>query len=261
MGSGKLDGRVALVTGASRGIGRAIALLLAREGAAVCVNYRTRADAARETVDQIQHLGGRAIAFEADVADQSAVRTLADQTAARLGPVDILVNNAGLLYSGTLLDYREDEFDQMWRTNVKGVLHASAAVAPAMVERKYGRIINLSSIAAVGTAHPGTTLYAATKGAVQILTRRFALELGPSGITVNAVLPGLTLTDMVSSGMSEGEFQQMVERAAAKAMLRRTGAPDDIARVVTFLASDDAGFMTGQCLAVDGGRMDFLSQS
>lgn len=257
----KFEGRVALVTGASRGIGRAVALQLAREGAAVCVNYRARAQAALETVDQIQHSGGRAIAVQADVADRAAVRAMENQTATALGAVDILVNNAGLMYPGTLLDFKEDELDQMWQTNVKGVLHVTAAVAPKMIERKYGRVINVSSIAAVGTGHPGTTLYAATKAAVQILTRRLAFELGPSGITVNAVLPGLTLTDMVAGGMSQHEIQKMLDGISAKSMLRRTGVPEDIARVICFLASDDSSFMTGQSVAVDGGRMDFLSQT
>ena len=256
-----LQGRTAVVTGASRGIGRATALRLAAQGAAVVVNYRSRAAAAHDVVDQIRHLGGRAVALQADVASPAAAQEMAAAVRTELGPIDILVNNAGLLFHGTLLDYEEHEFDQMWQVNVKGILHATASVAPAMIERKYGRIINLSSIAALGTAFPGTTLYAATKAAVLILTKRFALELGQAGITVNAVLPGLTVTDMVSAGMSAAEVERMKQNAASKSMLGRAGEPEDIANVITFLASEESGFMTGQFLAVDGGRMDFLTHA
>jgi len=256
-----LQGRTAVVTGASRGIGRATALRLAAQGAAVVVNYRSRAAAAHDVVDQIRHLGGRAVALQADVASPAAAQEMAAAVRTELGPIDILVNNAGLLFHGTLLDYEEHEFDQMWQVNVKGILHATASVAPAMIERKYGRIINLSSIAALGTAFPGTTLYAATKAAVLILTKRFALELGQAGITVNAVLPGLTVTDMVSAGLSAAEVERMKQNAASKSMLGRAGEPEDIANVITFLASEESGFMTGQFLAVDGGRMDFLTHA
>ena len=257
----RLQGRAALVTGASRGIGRATALRLAAQGAAVGVNYHSRADAAHDVVEQVRHLGGRAVALQADVANPAAVDAMLLSAQAALGPIDILVNNAGLLFHGALLDYEKDEFEQMWQVNVKGILHVTAAAAPSMMERKYGRIINLSSIAALGTAFPGTTLYAATKAAVLILTKRFALELGPAGITVNAVLPGFTVTDMVSAGMSAGEVERMKQNAASKSMLARAGEPEDIANVIIFLASEESGFMTGQFLAVDGGRMDFLTHA
>ena len=261
MGMLRLQGRTALVTGASRGIGRATALRLAAEGAAVGVNYRSRADAAHDVVDRIRRLGGSAVALPADVAKAGDAADLVAAARAELGPIDILVNNAGLLFRGTLLEYENKEFDQMWEVNVKGVLHVTAAVAPAMIERKYGRIINLSSIAALGTAMTGTTLYAATKAAVLTLTRRFAFELGHAGITVNAVLPGLTLTDMVSTGISAEQIEQLKQNVASKSMLGRTGQPEDIANVITFLASEESGFMTGQFLTVDGGRMDFLTHA
>jgi 3-oxoacyl-[acyl-carrier protein] reductase len=225
------------------------------------VNYRSRAEAAHDVVDQIRHLGGRAVALQADVANPAAVAEMLATAQAELGPIDILVNNAGLLFHGTLLDYEKDEFDQMWQVNVKGILHATAAVAPAMIERKYGRIINLSSIAAVGTAFTGTTLYAATKAAVLILTKRFAMELGHAGITVNAVLPGFTVTDMVSAGKNAEEIERAKQSSASRSMLGRPGEPEDIANVITFLASEEAGFVTGQFLAVDGGRMDFLTHA
>ena len=252
---------MALVTGGSRGIGRAIAERLAAEGAAVAVNYRSRAEEAAEVVSQIKREGRQALAVQADVALRSEVDAMVDRVSDELGPVEILVNNAGLLATGTLLDYDPDEFDRMWRVNVNGVLHATAAAAPGMIERRYGRVVNLSSIASVGTAVAGTTLYAATKGAVQILTKRFALELGPSGITVNAVLPGLIITDMVSEGHTDQEMQQAADRASAKSLLGRVGETDDIASVVAFLASDESSFMTGQYLTADGGRTDFLTHA
>ena len=257
----RIKGRVALVTGGSRGIGKAVALRLAAEGAAVAVNYQRQAEAAQEVVRQIEEGGGRALAVEADVGDRAAAAAMVEMTIKHLGSLDILVNNAGLLASGTLLDYDEDAFDRMWRTNVKGALNVTAAAAPGMIERKYGRVINLSSIAAIGTAYPGTTLYAATKGAVEILTKRFALELGPSGISVNAVLPGFILTDMVSDGHTPEEMKDAIASVSEKAMLWRSGEPEDIARVVSFLASEESSFITGQSIAADGGRTDLLSHT
>ncbi len=261
MDPSRLQGRVALVTGASRGIGRAVALRLAGEGAAVAVNYHSHPAEAEAVVAEICSGGGKAAALRADIADRAAVKAMVEEAAGRLGPIDILVNNAGLLYTGDLLDYNDAEFDRMWQVNVKGVLHVTAAVAPAMIERRYGRVINVSSIAALGTALKGTTLYAATKAAVLILTKRLALELGPNGITVNAVLPGFTMTEMVSADKTPEQIHQMTARVAEKSMLRRTGQPDDIARVISFLASDESSFMTGQFLAADGGRMDFLTHA
>jgi 3-oxoacyl-[acyl-carrier protein] reductase len=256
-----LFGRVALVTGGSRGIGRAISLELASRGAAVAVNYLSSSDAAADVASRIQQLGGRALVLAADVADRGQVEQMIARCAADLGPVDILVNNAGLLYPGGLLDHRESEFDQMWRTNVKGLVYATAAVAPGMIERRWGRIVNLSSNAAIGTAMHGTTLYAATKGAVLSLTKRFAFELGEHGITVNAVLPGFTKTDMVLADKSAEQAQEVIDRVAGRSMLGRVGEPEDIARVVRFLCTRDADFMTGQYLLADGGRMDYLTHS
>ena len=255
----KLEGRVALVTGGSRGIGRAVAISLAQHGAAVGVNYHKRADAAKEVVDQIENSGGRALALQADVGDKAAVAAMVETTRSELGPVDILVNDAGVAYWGDLLNFNEDEVDRMWRTNVKGVVYCTAAATPGMVENKYGRVINIASIAALGNAFPGTTFYAATKAAVMALTKRFSYELRSNGITVNAVLPGLVVTDMPMQGKSPEERQQMIDKLSSLAMTGRVGQPDDIANLVTFLASDESSFMTGQCIVADGGRMDYLS--
>ncbi len=261
MGSDIAHGRVALVTGASRGIGRAIAKALAANGAAVAVNYRANAEAARQTAAEIEGHGGRAITIQADVADKTAVEAMAGQVTKELGPIDILVNNAGLLIPGELLDYKEEDLDRMWGVNVKGVLHCTGAVVPSMIERKYGRIINLSSNAAMGTAFPGTTMYAATKAAVAILTKRFAFDFGKHGITVNAVLPGFTVTDMTTGGKPPEQVEQILETVSSRSMLARPGEVEDIAHVVSFLASDKTSFMTGQYLMADGGRMDYLTHT
>ncbi len=258
--STRLEGHVALITGGSRGIGRATSLRLAEAGAAVAVNYNRSADAAQAIVEQITSGGGQAIAVQGDVSDRTAVEAMVRRSAERLGTVDILVNNAGILMRGELLEYEEADLDAMWQVNVKGVIYCAAAAAPGMIERGRGRIINVSSNAGIGTAFTGTTMYAATKGAVLILTKRMAFELGKHGITVNAVLPGFTRTDMTLSGRGEDQVQQAVELMNSRSVLGHgAGEPEDIASVIEFLACEDSGFMTGQLLMADGGRMDYLS--
>ena len=260
MASQALRGRVALVTGGSRGIGRAACLRLAASGAGVAVNYRANADAAREVVSAIRADGGRAAAVEADVGDRDAVAAMLEHVTGELGTVDVLVNNAGVLFPGTLLSYDEAQLDAMWRTNVKGILHTTAAVAPGMIAKGWGRVINVASNAGIGTALPGTTLYAATKAAVLILTKRMAFELGPHGVTVNAVVPGYTRTDMTMAGRSEEEVRRTTETLDARSMIGRgVGEPDEIAAVIDFVASPESAFMTGQFLLADGGRIDYLT--
>jgi NAD(P)-dependent dehydrogenase (short-subunit alcohol dehydrogenase family) len=171
-----------------------------------------------------------------------------------LGAVDILINNAGVSRPGDLGDFDLAQLEGMRRINVDGVVAVTRAVVAGMKERKFGRIVNVASVAALGTAMAGTTFYAATKAAVVVLTRRFALELGPHGITVNAVAPGFVLTDMAAAGRTEADFAAI----AAKAMVRRVGQPGDIANAVAFLASPESGFVTAQVLTVDGGRMDYI---
>jgi 3-oxoacyl-[acyl-carrier protein] reductase len=255
----RLEGKVAVVTGASRGIGRAIALRLAAEGARVVVNYRSGAKAAGEVVAEIQASGEQGLAVQADVGDQAAAVRLLAEALEHFGRVDALVNNAGILYRSSIAKYDADEFLRMQTTNVNGVTNTVAAVSPIMQAQKSGSIVNITSVAALGTAAQGTTFYAATKAAVSILTKRFALELGPYGITVNAVAPGFIITDMTAVGRTADEIKQLLDSMASRAMLGRAGTPDDISAVVAFLASSDAGFMTGQILTADGGRMDFLT--
>lgn len=254
-----LEGRTALVTGGSRGLGRAIALRLATEGAAVAVNYHQRAGEAESVAALIQQQSGRALAVQADVRELAEVRAMTERIARELGPIDILINNAGVLAKGDLADFDYSQMDGMRRTNVDGLVHVTRAVVDGMKQRGYGRIVNVTSIAAHGTSLSGTTFYAATKAAVITLTRRFALELGPHGITVNAIAPGFIPTEMASGGFSPAEAQAMIENMASKSMVRRVGIPEDIANAVAFLVSPEASFVTAQTLTVDGGRMDYIT--
>jgi NAD(P)-dependent dehydrogenase (short-subunit alcohol dehydrogenase family) len=253
--------QVALVTGGARGIGRATALLLAKRGAAVCVNYATHADAAEKLVTEITAIGGRGIAAVADVAEAETVEAMIARTEKELGPVTILVNNAGVSWRGTLDTYDPAQVARMRRINVEGVIHATRAVITRMREGRYGRIVNVSSVAAIGTALPGNAFYAATKAEVAILTKRFAMELGPHNITVNAVAPGFVRTDMTRGGRGAADWQATEERFATKAMMGRIGEPKDIANAIAFLASPESGWITAQMLVVDGGRMDYIGHA
>src|SRR5215211_716870 len=243
--------QVAVVTGGARGLGRATAWLLAQRGAAVCVNYAVHVDAAEALVAEIATAGGRAIAVAADVADSAAVEAMVARTEAELGLVTILVNNAGVAWQGTLDTYDREQVARMRQVNVNGVIHATRAVMGTMRTRRYGRIVNLASIAAIGTALSGNAFYAATKAEVLILTRRFALELGAQGITVNAVAPGFVRTDMTQRGRGAADWSGTEEHFAARAMMGRIGEPD-IANAVVFLASPESGWITAQVLTVDG---------
>jgi len=224
----------------------------------VCVNYAARADAAESLVAEITAAGGRAIAVAADVADAAAVAAMVARTESKLGPVTILVNNAGMAWQGTLDTYDEEQVARMRQVNVDGVIHATRAVIGTMRTRRYGRIVNVASIAAIGTALAGNAFYAATKAEVVILTRRFALELGEHGITVNAVAPGFVRTDMTQGGRGAADWQATEQRFAALTMMGRVGEPEDIANAVVFLASPESGWITAQVLTVDGGRMDYI---
>lgn len=258
----RLEGKVALVTGASRGIGRAITLAFAREGAKVIVNYNREKGKAEEVIKLIRDMGGEAICIQADVGDRRMVEKMVEEALREFKVLDILVNNAGILMGGGTLEFRDEEFDPMWRVNVKGILNCSRAVAPHMIEKGYGKIINISSVAGLGTAIlPGNMLYAATKAAVIILTKRLALELGPYGINVNAIAPGFIATEMGLGQWSPSELEERLTYFREKTMLRRVGEPEDIAGVALFLASDEARFITGQTITVDGGRIDFISHS
>lgn len=250
--------QVAVVTGGARGIGRACARWLAGRGAAVCVNYVAHAERALSLCQELQSEGGRAIAVGADVSDAHAVEAMLARAEAELGPVTILVNNAGIAAQATLDTFDEVAFARMRAVNVDGVIFATRAVMGGMRARRYGRIINISSVAGIGTASPGNAFYAATKAAVVMLTRRFALELGPAGITVNAIAPGYVRTEMTEGRLTPEQWEKAKGRFSARAMTGRIGEADDIANAVAFFAAPESSWITGQVLAVDGGRMDYL---
>ena len=259
--SGRLSGKAALITGSSRGIGRAIALAFAREGARICINYVSAKERAEEVAREINSIGSEAIIVRADVSRRGDVKRLVEEVVNTFGKIDILVNNAAVYYRGSILDMKEDEFDKMINVNVKGVVYCCSEAVPHMIRNRYGRIINITSTAAIGNATPETTLYAMTKAAIIILTKRLAFELGRYGINVNAIAPSFVLTDMSLAGKSEKEIKEIMERRKKTISLGRIAVPEDIAKVAVFLASDESSFITGQVIVVDGGRMDYLTHS
>ncbi len=242
-----LTSRVALVTGASRGIGRAIAEALGRAGAAVCVNYRSHFAAAKETLATIEQAGGQGFVYPADVANPVEVHGMVDAVVARYGQLDILVNNAGLTRDRLLVEMDEGDWEAVLRTNLGGMYHCCRAAAPYMLRRRWGRIINVSSVTAVRGMR-GQANYAASKGGVNALTRALAVELAPKDITVNAIAPGLIETDM-----SRPVILHAAEFIRDRIPVRRAGVPEDVAPLAVFLASDAAAYVTGQIIGVDGG--------
>jgi len=252
-----LRGKVALITGGDRGIGRETTKLLHSMGASVAVNFRSSRERAEELKEE---LGERVEVFQADVSRREEVRAMVQGVVQRMGGVDVLVNNAGITGRMNLQEFREEEFKRMWEVNFLGVLHTSLEVIPHMIRRGGGSIVNVSSVAGLGTSVEGTTFYAVTKAAVISLTKRMALELGPHRIRVNAVAPGWIETDMTIGGRSREEIRAMEEFIEGRTMLRRAGTPADVAGVIAFLASEASSYVTGQVITVDGGRLDFLTR-
>jgi 3-oxoacyl-[acyl-carrier protein] reductase len=247
---GRLEGRVALVTGASRGFGRAIALAFGREGADVAVNYHANAAAAAEVVSALEQAGRRAIAVKADVGSEPDAQALVDATLGRFGRLDVLVNNAGIMDRGLFAETPVAAYARMLATNVTGTMLVTRAALPAMIARRYGRIVNLSSqLARAGVGTGGFAAYAATKGAIEALTRALAHEVGEHGITVNAIAPGGIDTDMSRAVMTP-EYRA---RRMKELPVRHLGTLDDVAYCALFLAAEAGAYLTGQVLQPNGG--------
>jgi 3-oxoacyl-[acyl-carrier protein] reductase len=246
MGMAKLAGKVAIVTGASKGIGAAIAEELAKDGASVIVNYSSSAAGAETVVAKIKSGGGKAKAVRADVSRPGEAKQLIDATVSEFGRVDILVNNAGVYEFVPLHEITEKHFDRLFNVNVRGLLFASQAAA---IGEQGGSIINISSMASQSPP-PGGSVYSATKGSVDVITQSLAAELGPRKIRVNAVSPGPVETEGTHS---MAEWDQFKAFMLPRTPLGRIGQPDDIATVVSFIASEDAGWITGQIIPAAGG--------
>ncbi len=242
-----LEGKIALVTGASRGIGRATAITLAGYGATVIVNYNGNKAKAEEVVAEIENNGGKAATFQCDVADYSAVETMMKDIVKEYGKIHILVNNAGITRDGLLMKMSEEDYDAVLDTNLKGTFNCIKHISRQMLKQKEGHIINMSSVVGV-YGNGGQVNYSASKAGVIGITKSVAKELGSRGITVNAVAPGFIVTEMTDA-IPEDAKKEIAERIGMK----RLGDVKDVAETVAFLASDKASYITGQVICVDGG--------
>jgi len=241
------EGKLALVTGGGRGIGRSIALELGKRGYSVAINYSRSAAAAEEACSQIRSAGQDAQVFQADVSDPSQVREMFKNISDKMGNVDVLINNAGITRDNLMIRMKDEEWDRVISSNLSSVYYCSREALKKMVKKRWGRIISLASVVAL-TGNAGQANYVASKSGIIGLTKTMAREYGARGITVNAVAPGFIETDMTGV-LSEEVKNSML----AQIPLGRPGTPEDIAKVVSFLSSDDAAYITGQVIAIDGG--------
>ena len=241
------SGKTAIVTGGSRGIGRAVCLELAKGGANVVLCYAGNEGAANDTVAACEALGAKALAVRCNVADAGEVKDLVDTAVKTFGRVDILVNNAGITRDGLLMTMKEEDFDAVVATNLRGTFLAMRAVARPMMRQRYGRIVNLSSVVGL-RGNAGQVNYAASKAGVVGMTKSLAKELASRNVTVNAVAPGFIETDMTAAMPESAKTATL-----ASIPMQRLGAAEDVARAVAFLVSDEAAYITGQVLAIDGG--------
>ena len=242
-----LKDKIAIVTGGSRGIGRAIALKLASLGAKVVVNYRVNAEAAQEVVEAIKAQGGEAIAVQADVRNADDAKRLVQTAQSTYGRLDILINNAGIHRDNLLVRMSEEDWDAVMDTNLRGTFNCTKAAMRPMMKQRYGRIVNITSVSGLA-GNPGQANYSAAKAGLVGFTKAVAKEVGPRKITVNAIAPGYITTDQTAYLPEEWKA-----KAIEMTPLGRAGSPEDIANAVAFLVSDEAGFVTGVVLRVDGG--------
>jgi len=251
----KLSGRVAIVTGAAHGMGEAIVKRFASEGASVLV-ADINIEMARRVADEIKSQGGIAIAAKADVANRLEVQDMVRTTIEKFNAIHILVNNAGIVRRAPFLELTEEAWDATINVDLKGVFNCSQAVLRYMIGQRYGKIINISSIAGTGHGRPDLASYAAAKAGVIQLTKVTAREAGQYGINVNSIAPGLIATGLSYVGRTREETEISIEERKKLALLGRMGTPEDVANLALFLASDDSSFITGQVICIDGGRTD-----
>ncbi|MEM3403669.1 MAG: glucose 1-dehydrogenase [Nitrososphaeria archaeon] len=258
----RLKDKICIVTGASRGIGRAIALTFGREGGLVVVNYSKNKEKAEGVINEIIKNGGKAVIAHADVSNKEEVFQMVNKIGAEFKRIDVLVNNAGIVWKPTkILDGTTEEWERVLSVNLLGSYYCIQAAARFMIKQNYGKIINISSLASIGTVFGEQVAYGPSKAAINILTKRLAFELGQYNINVNAIAPGLIKTEILSLGRTEEELNEIYNKLARAAALGRIGEPQDIANVALFLASDESNFITGQVIVVDGGRFNMLSHS
>ena len=244
-----LKGKTGVVTGASRGIGRAIAIKLATLGVNIVVNYRNSFDAVQEVVKEIQALGARALAVQCDISSFKDVENMMKKSIEEFGSIDILVNNAGITKDGLLMRMKEEEFDSVIDINLKGAFNCTRHISAIMLKQRSGRIINISSVSGL-TGNAGQVNYSSAKAGILGMTKAVAKELAGRGVTCNAVAPGYIQTDM-----TEGLADKVKENIMNAIPLKRLGTPEDVANAVAFLASEEAAYITGQVINVDGGMV------
>lgn len=244
-----LKDKTAVVTGASRGIGRAIALKLAKLGANVVVNYRNSIEAVQEVVKEIEAIGAKALAVQCDISNYSDVENMMKKCIQEFGSIDILVNNAGITKDGLLMRMKEEEFDSVIDTNLKGAFNCTRHVSSIMLKQRSGRIINISSVSGL-TGNAGQVNYSAAKAGIIGMTKAVAREFASRGVTCNAVAPGYIQTDM-----TETLSDKVKDGIMSTIPLKRLGMPEDVANVVAFLASEESSYITGQVINVDGGMV------
>jgi len=251
---GKLNNKVAIVTGGRTGIGRAISLTFAREGAQVVICSRNIANH-QEVCKEIQRVGQRSLAIATDIGIKQQVENMVEQTVHEFGRIDILVNNAGIVHTTSIMNTSEEVWDEVMDINLKGVFLCTQAVAKYMIKQQDGKIINIASIAGRGGSLDDGPSYCTAKAGVIQLTKNAAFDLGPYGINVNCIAPGLIMTPMVENSIGTGEeSQRYMEGRKSATVLGRLGVPEDIAKVALFLASEDSSFISGQTIPADGGR-------
>jgi len=252
---GKLDNRIAVITGGGTNIGKGIALEFAKEGADVVVSSRSMANL-EKVAEEIKSLGRRSLAIATDVRVKEQVQNMVKRTLDEFGRIDILVNNSGITRRALIVDMSQEDWDDVIATNLTGVFYCLQAVARQMMEQKYGKIINMSSISGVGGIAPTLANYSAVKAGVVQLTKAAARELGPYGINVNAIAPGAVESTIYLARRTPEEVEDWLEYARKVALMGRIGTPEDIAKLAVYLASDDSSFICGETIVIDGGRID-----